>query len=237
MIKIALLEETNSPLEFIAGDEWVAQEKLNGERMVVMVKEGQVSAYNRQGEPKELPAVVEAVALTSPVDFILDGEWVDGGFVAFDALSISGVDLTSLPQVSRFAALQTISPFLTVRQATTQTEKVEMLETIRVEKGEGVVFKSLFGTYLSGRSAVGVKFKFWKSGSFMVEAINIAKGTASLGQFGNCAFPFAGMWPKVGEIIEVRYLLITKHGKLSQPTFLGVRNDLTAEDLAAQILK
>ena len=139
MIKVALLEDTNSPLEFVASDEWVAQEKLNGERMVVMVKEGQVSAYNRQGEPKELPAVVEAVALTSPVDFILDGEWVDGGFVAFDALSISGVDLTSLPQVSRFAALQTISPFLTVRQATTQAEKVEMLETIRVEKGEGVV--------------------------------------------------------------------------------------------------
>ena len=229
MIRIALLEETNSPLEFIAGDEWVAQEKLNGERMVVMVKDGQVSAYNRQGEPKELPAVVEAVALTSPVEFVIDGEWVNGGFVA--------LDLTSLPQVSRFAALRTISPFVTVRQATTQAEKVEMLETIRVEKGEGVVFKSLLGTYLSGRSAAGVKFKFWKSGSFMVEAINIAKGTASLGQFGNCAFPFAGTWPKVGEIIEVRYLLITKHGKLSQPTFLGVRNDLTAEDLAAQILK
>jgi ATP-dependent DNA ligase len=44
------------------------------------------------------------------------------------------------------------------------------------------------------------------------------------------------MWPKVGDVVEVRYLLLTKNGKLSQPAFLGVRHDLTAADVAAQVI-
>jgi len=81
-----------------------------------------------------------------------------------------------------------------------------------------------------------VKFKFLKSASFLVTDLDIAKGTVGLGCFGRCSFPFAGAWPKVGDIVEVRYLLLTKNGKLSQPAFLGVRSDLTAADVAAQVI-
>jgi len=107
---------------------------------------------------------------------------------------------------------------------------------VRAEKGEGLVFKLRDAAYMDGRTEAGVKFKFWKSASFIVTDLDIAKGTVGLGGFGRCSFPFAVAWPKVGEVVEVRYLLLTKNGKLSQPAFLGVRSDLTAADVATQVI-
>lgn len=234
-MKVALLSETSDASAFLSDDSFCAQEKLNGERMLVEKAGESVWAFNRQGDAKALPETVEAVALTSGADFILDGEWIAGEFVAFDVLSINGADVTALPQASRFAALAEVSPFRLVRQALGE-DKADLLESVRAEKGEGLVFKLRDAAYLDGRTDAGVKFKFWKSASFIATDLDIAKGTVGLGSFGRCAFPFAGVWPKVGEIVEVRYLLITKAGKLSQPAFLGVRRDLTAVDVAAQVI-
>jgi ATP-dependent DNA ligase len=234
-MKVALLSETSNATAFLADDAWCAQEKLNGERMLVEKAGSAVTAHSRQGEARTLPDTVAAVAMTSDSDFVLDGEWIAGEFVAFDVISINGADVTALPQSARFAALAEVSPFRLVRQALAE-DKAALLASVRAEKGEGLVFKLREAAYLDGRTEVGVKFKFWKSASFIVTDLEIAKGTVGLGGFGRCSFPFAGMWPKVGDIVEVRYLLLTKNGKLSQPAFLGVRHDLTAADVAAQVI-
>jgi bifunctional non-homologous end joining protein LigD len=234
-MKVALLSETSNATAFLADDAWCAQEKLNGERMLVQKSGTAVTAHNRQGEARALPDTVEAVALTSGTDFVLDGEWIAGEFVAFDVISINGTDVSALPQAARFAALAEVSPFRLVRQALSE-DKHALLASVREEKGEGLVFKLRDAAYFCGRTEVGVKFKFWKSASFLVKDLDIAKGTVGLGGFGRCSFPFAGAWPKVGDIVEVRYLLLTKNGKLSQPAFLGVRSDLTAADVAAQVI-
>lgn len=233
-MKVALLSETSDASAFLSDDSFCAQEKLNGERMLVEKAGQSVRAFNRQGDAKALPETVEAVALTSGADFLLDGEWIAGEFVAFDVLSINGADVTALPQSARFAALAEISPFRLVRQ-TLGEDKSDLLESVRAEKGEGMVFKLRDAAYLDGRTETGVKFKFWKSASFIVTDLDIAKGTIGT-EMGRCAFPFAGVWPKVGDIVEIRYLLITKNGKLSQPAFLGVRSDLTTADVAAQVI-
>ena len=234
-MKVALLSETSSATAFLEDDAYCAQEKLNGERMLVQKAGTAVVALNRQGEARPLPDTVEAVALTSGLDFLLDGEWIAGQFVAFDVLSINGADVTALPQSARFAALAEVSPFRLVRQALAE-DKAALMASVRAEKGEGLVFKLRDASYLDGRTEVGVKFKFWKSASFLVTDLDIDKGTVGLGGFGRCSFPFAGAWPKVGDIVEIRYLLLTKAGKLSQPAFLGVRHDLTAADIAAQVI-
>lgn len=234
-MKVALLSETSNATAFLEDDAYCAQEKLNGERMLVQKAGSTVVALNRQGEARVIPDTVAAVAMTSGLDFLLDGEWTAGQFVAFDILSISGVDVTALPQAARFAALAEVSPFRLVRQALAE-DKIALLASVRAEKGEGLVFKLRDASYLDGRTEVGVKFKFWKSASFLVTDLDIAKGTVGLGSFGRCSFPFAGAWPKVGDIVEIRYLLLTKAGKLSQPAFLGVRHDLTAADVAAQVI-
>ena len=234
-MKVALLSETSNATAFLEDDAYCAQEKLNGERMLVEKAGTAVAALNRQGEARALPETVAAVALTSGLDFLLDGEWIAGQFVAFDVLSINGADVTALPQSARFAALAEVSPFRLVRQALAE-DKAALLASVRAEKGEGLVFKLRDASYLDGRTEVGVKFKFWKSASFLVTDLDIAKGTVGLASFGRCSFPFAGVWPKVGDIVEIRYLLLTKAGKLSQPAFLGVRHDLTAADIAAQVI-
>jgi bifunctional non-homologous end joining protein LigD len=234
-MKVALLSETSNATAFLADDAYCAQEKLNGERMLVRKEGSAVTAHNRQGEPRTLPATVEAVALTSELDFLLDGEWIAGQFLAFDVLAINGADVTALPQSARVAAMTEVSPFRLVRQALGE-DKAALMASVRAQKGEGLVFKLRDAAYLDGRTEVGVKFKFWKSASFIVTDLEIAKGTVGLGSFGRCSFPFAGVWPKVGDIVEVRYLLVTKAGKLSQPALLGVRHDLTAADLAAQVI-
>ena len=234
-MKVALLSETSNATAFLEDDAYCAQEKLNGERMLVRKAGAAVVALNRQGEARTLPDTVAAVALTSGLDFVLDGEWIAGQFVSFDVLSINGADMTALPQSARFAALAEVSPFRLVRQALAE-DKVALMASVRAEKGEGLVFKLRDASYLDGRTEVGVKFKFWKSASFLVTDLDIAKGTVGLGGFGRCSFPFAGAWPKVGDIVEIRYLLLTKAGKLSQPAFLGVRHDLTAADVAAQVI-
>jgi bifunctional non-homologous end joining protein LigD len=234
-MKVALLSEISNAKAFLGDDAWCAQEKLNGERMLVEKVDTAVTAHNRQGEPRTLPDTVAAVALTSGLDFLLDGEWIADEFVAFDIISINGADVTALPQSARFAALAEVSPFRLVRQALSE-DKHALLASVRAEKGEGLVFKLRDAAYLNGRTEVGVKFKFWKSASFLVTDLEIANGTVGLGCFGRCSFPFAGAWPKVGDIVEIRYLLLTKNGKLSQPAFLGVRSDLTAADVAAQVI-
>jgi len=234
-MKVALLSETSNAKAFLADDCFCAQEKLNGERMLVEKAGQSVCAFNRQGSAKALPDTVEAVALTSGADFLLDGEWIAGEFVAFDVLSINGADVSALPQSARFAALAEVSPFRLVRQALAE-DKAALMASVRAEKGEGLVFRLRDAAYLDGRTEVGVKFKFWKSASVIVTDLDIAKGTVGLGGFGRCSFPFAGAWPKVGDVVEVRYLLLTKNGKLSQPAFLGVRHDLTAADVAAQVI-
>ena len=233
-MKVALLAETTDATAFLSDDAWCAQEKLNGERMLVEKSGTTVCAFNRQGESKALPETVQAVALTAETDFLLDGEFVGGQFVAFDALAINGAEITALPQSARFAALAEVSPFRLVRQALGE-EKAALVALVREEKGEGVVFKRRDAAYLDGRTDAGVKFKFWKSASFIVRDLDIAKGTIGT-DMGRCAFPFAGAWPKVGDIVEIRFLLVTKTGKLSQPAFLGIRHDLTAADVAAQTI-
>jgi len=134
-VKVALLEETADASAFLADDDFCAQEKLNGERMLVEKSGSTVRAFNRRGEVRALPTTVEAVALTAEIDFLFDGEWIGGEFIAFDALAINGADITSLPQSARFAALCAVSPFRLVRQSIGE-EKAALIATVREEKGE-----------------------------------------------------------------------------------------------------
>jgi len=45
------------------------------------------------------------------------------------------------------------------------------------------------------------------------------------------------MWAAVDSIIEVRYLYAYKGGNLYQPTYLGVRDDISFEDCLISQLK
>src|SRR5205814_886060 len=121
------------------------------------------------------------------------------------------------------------------------------LSKLRGGNREGVVFKRHDAPYRAGRPASGgpwLKHKFTTSGSFIVSTINekrsvgleVSDGKERV-QVGNVTVPVNKKVPKLGEIIEVRYLYAFKGGGLFQPVFLYVRDDLEAKDCVLGQLK
>lgn len=228
-MKVQLLTVTDSPNEFISDPQWCAQEKLNGERMIIEKRGITVRAFNRRGEERAIPAATLALAMTSGKDWLIDGELIRDNFTAFDLIEEGWM-------IGRFMNLEDVSPFPVVRTSFYERAKRDLLEAIENEKGEGVVFKKLNEPYRDGRDVNAVKFKFWNSESFVVAHVNIAAGTVALQrdgkECGKCQFPFAGIWPKVGDVVEIRFQSRGKTGKCIHPSMLGVRTDIQACEIA-----
>jgi len=225
LMPIGLLTETFDPAEYLADDSFCAQEKIDGERRQVEIRNGIIRALNRNGVDCEAPAIAGIRSM------LLDGEMIGDEFVAFDLLSLDGRDLTGEPLSVRLALLAEVAPCRIARLATGKA-KASLLEAVRGESGEGVVFKRLSDTYPDARS-YGVKFKFYRSESFVVASIDIAKASAAIRRngkdCGRVSYPSRSVWPKVGQVIEVRFDKAHASGKLARPIFLGVRSDIPAE--------
>jgi len=231
-MKIQLLSETHDASEFISSDEWCAQEKIDGERMLVQKIGTSVTAYNRRGLGRKLSESVLTIALSSVCDWIIDGEAIGDDFIAFDILEINGADICKKGMEYRFDILSAASPFRVVRCAIGADSKSDLVKAVRAESGEGVVFKFMDEPYLDGRTPAAVKFKFWKSESFVVtkiegECIRLMCGKKD---FGKCHVP-SGIMPEMGSVVDVRFASISARGKCVHPSYLGVRNDLEARDV------
>jgi len=123
-----------------------------------------------------------------------------------------------------------------------------LLDKLKRENREGIVFKNLSAAYVAGRPASGgdnLKLKFHATGSFIVNKVN-SKRSVSLMLFdghkivpaGNVTIPPNHAIPAVGAVVEVRYLYaFPESGCIFQPVYLGVRDDITAEECTITQLK
>jgi len=115
-----------------AGDEWVAEAKYDGYRLVLVLENGAVRALTRSGADwsDRFPGLVAAVAQLPASSAVIDGEAVvfdDAGvsrfeqlqaalgahperisFAAFDLLHLNGFDLREQPLVARKELLATL---------------------------------------------------------------------------------------------------------------------------------
>jgi bifunctional non-homologous end joining protein LigD len=118
---------------------------------------------------------------------------------------------------------------------------------LRQNNQEGVVMKEIDATYQPGRrnsSGPALKHKFYATLSAVVTALN-AKRSVQIGLLGNEGWQSAGNvtvppsepLPKVGDVIELRYLYAYRQsGSVYQPVYLGLRTDVApAECLVAQL--
>ena len=230
-MKIQLLEETSAPAQYLCSDAYCAQEKINGERMLIHKAANNVTGYNRRGLERPVPAPTLALALLSDEDWLIDGEIVGDHFTAFDVLEINGGDVTGFPQSARFAALGEISPFAIVKQAVGERAKTELLFAVTATGGEGVVFKEVKAPYRDGRHFDAIKYRIWQSESFIVTDHDIAKGSIGLSRggrnCGRCVVKFSGEWPKPGDVVEVKFSARSKTGKCIHPVLLGIRHDIS----------
>lgn len=228
-MKIQLLTETTDAGPFLADGDWCAQEKIDCVRCLLISDANGVRAVSRQSKPLKLTAAILRAASGVSGDFIIDGELVGGRFVAFDVQRLAGRDVAPLPMIERFAMLARL-PFERVRCAIGEDDKRQLLETVRAESGEGVVFKFLHEPYVDGRTPAAVKFKFLQREVFVVADVDIGTGTVALLASGRdcrrCSFPLNAPWPSVGDLVEVRFAKWTRHGKLCHPVWCGLRRGL-----------
>jgi bifunctional non-homologous end joining protein LigD len=238
--------------EFIKDDLFVSQEKFDGRRLLIRKEGATIDAINRKGLLCGLPSPVVLEVREIPGDCIIDGEAVGDVFWVFDILKLHGADLRSQPYRDRLFALnQMVSrEFGFLKLADTahgREEKAALLERMKRENREGVVFKHLDAPYTAGRPNFGgtqFKYKLYATASFIVGKINEKRSVTlklsdgnSFITVGNVTIPPNHQIPVVGEIVEVRYLYAYRGGSIYQPVYLGARTDITAEDCVISQLK
>jgi bifunctional non-homologous end joining protein LigD len=238
----------------IDDDHYCAQEKYDGRRLLLRQKGEHLIDINKKGNIIGLPLPVFKVVRGLMADVTLDGEVIGETVYAFDLLELDGVDIRSWPYHKRLAALTNLLegvqfPALKlVATAFTSAQKLELLQRLKAEKREGIVFKRLAAPYTAGRPNSGgdqLKYKFVATLSALVANINQQRSVAIslLGRngwqaAGNVTIPANYEIPRVGEVVEVRYLYAhRKSDVLFQPSYLGKRNDVDTRECQVSQLK
>jgi bifunctional non-homologous end joining protein LigD len=241
--------EEESVDHLIECDHWCASEKFDGRRRMFLKSLASIAATNRKG--LVIPIGQNFIDRLSTIMFPINIDSEDMGNYAmvFDLIEFT------LSYRKRYEALQelfrthTLGPeFKLVEVAWTKEEKRALYERLKRENAEGIVFKRVESLYVPGRPNSGgdqLKFKFCATATCQVEAVNDKRSIKLVvydeeGQkvdVGNCTvYPNMDV-PRLGELVEVRYLYYYENGSLFQPVLLGVREDLSIEDCKLSQLK
>jgi bifunctional non-homologous end joining protein LigD len=250
-VKCQLLNfiEASQVDQFINDEDWWAQEKHDGKRMLIR-KADTVTAINRQGFSIGAPEAVLNSADRVEKNYLMDGESVGERLFAFDILEIDDTNIRGAPYSQRLSYFENLffgSAVVVVETAKTKEEKQQLYDRLKSSNSEGIIFKKHSAPYTAGRPSRGgnqVKFKFYSTASVIVTKINdkrsvavsVIAGDNQIG-VGNVTIPPNKEVPTVNSIIEVRYLYAYKKGSLYQPNYLSVRDDLKLEDCSISQLK
>lgn len=233
---------------------WV-QEKFDGRRILLRAESGKAAGINRKGLAVGLPESIAAAAKALGQSCLLDGECVGDTLHVFDLLELDGADQRPLPYSQRLKQLTALlanvraKGICLVETAMARANKRILFEKLKKEQREGVVFKDCAAPYTPGRPASGgsqLKYKFYATASLIVAKVNDKRSIAlelyankkERVEAGNVTIPPNLPVPKEGAVVEVRYLYAFKEsGRLYQPTFLGVRDDIEAGACTTSQLK
>jgi bifunctional non-homologous end joining protein LigD len=192
------------------GDEWLAEAKYDGYRLVLTLEDGQVRALTRSGADwtDRFSGLAAAVAQLPASSAVLDGEAVvfdDAGvsrfeqlqtalgshperisFAAFDLLHLNGFDLRDQPLVARKELLATLlaEPPAPLRYADHIVGGGPELYATACSAGlEGVVCKRADSRYVAGRGRDWQKVKCRHTQELVVGGFT--EGQGSRGELGS----------------------------------------------------
>jgi bifunctional non-homologous end joining protein LigD len=248
-----LLPQLLNPIEesdvarYLHDDDWVMEEKLDGRRLMVRVTAGTVEGANRKGLLVSLPKEIET-ALKRGEYCVLDGELVGAKYYVFDVLAYAGEDLSGQGYLQRMVVRNAIrfadrSAVDVVETFVGAEAKEAAYGRLRSAEKEGVVFKRADAGYKVGRPTAGgaqVKFKFYATCSAVVGTVNSQRSVGLLldgVSVGNVTVSPNFDMPRLGDVVEVRYLYYNPQGALYQPCYLGVREDIDASECTLSQLK
>ncbi len=189
-----------------------------------------------------------------PGTFIPDGESVGDDYHAFDLLVLNGEDIRPLPYRKRLDSLMHLLASAQHRfikyteTAFTTKQKIALLKRLKAQNREGIVFKRLDAPYTPGRPNSGgpqLKFKFCAMLSAVVARINVQRSVEirllnidGWQNCGNVTIPANHSIPKVGQVVEVRYLYAHQESNaLYQPVYLGPRDDVDVSECVMSQIK
>ena len=193
-MKLRQVDITDVPAmtELIVSDEWAAQQKMDGIRVMAEVDRVGIRFTNAQGEPlaassamKRLPSLYESIRRSIPIgtgieSVLLDGELMaDGTYWVFDLVRVwttTNPDAVNpaQPFAVRAAALETLSRGFTglvgrLSTAWTTDQKMHLVNGVLAAGAEGVVFKRVDRPYEPGaRVDHQLKAKVWKTADVVV---------------------------------------------------------------------
>lgn len=246
--------EESDVLDLMQDDDYGAQEKHDGRRLIVRKQGQDITGINKKGNLISLPQPVADVVSGFEIDAAIDGESIGDVLYAFDLLEFDGIDIRSWPYRERLAALMNLlcsvqqRTIKLVETAFTTEQKLALLKRLREGKREGIVFKRLDAPYTPSRPNSGgtqLKHKFVATLSAVVSKVNRQRsvelqllGNDGWHSCGNVTIPANHNVPSAGQVVEVQYLYAFKEsGVLFQPVYLGPREDVDAGECLASQLK
>lgn len=255
--QLAKSTEVTSLEQFIKDDRWVIEQKLDGDRILLVSAGMEVppTAITRNGSiyTKRLPASVRNFRFPEG-EWVLDGELVGRKFWAFDMPLVPNKGADGAALWARRAMLEAFladmpSEFGLVPQAKTVDEKIALASRALKECYEGLVLKMADSPYRSGgRTEEWLKLKFVSTADCVVTGVRTdGKDSVDLGMVeGGQLVPIgrASLIGKeksgavqVGDVLEIRYLYCGAGGRLFQPTILRKRTDKRPDECTMDQLK
>ncbi len=233
---------------------YCAQEKFDGRRLLLRKLGALVEGINKKGLIVGLPEKVFQAFYLFPGDCVLDGESIGDVFYVFDLLELNGVDLRGQTYHQRLTALMNLLASVQqrviryVETAFTVAQKQRLLQQLKSASKEGIVFKRLDAPYTPGRPSSGgpqLKHKFCATLSAVVAKLNAQRsveirliGKDGWVTAGNVTIPSNHEVPRVGWVVEVRYLYaFPESGIMYQPVYLGKRTDVEPTECVVSQLK
>ena len=171
-------------LRLLKNDDYVVEQKCDGEFMAILYRHNRVTASNKRGNgipvPPTLATAIRQLATLACCETLgLAGEYLNSTLHIFTVWEKNGTSLMTLPQHLRIAVKEKLEQVLTenltafttkrsaslkfVYTAKTQSDKTALYETIKANAGEGVVFKHR-------ESDVSFKYKLYETTEVLVVA-------------------------------------------------------------------
>jgi len=248
------LAETISKLELArALDDpgWTTQRKVDGDRFMVQIEDGNIRILNRSGQPKVTNVPAAVVASFAPFkdgNWNFDGEIVGRTFHAFDMAHADGFVDACTSFGERHAILSSVVNTLDsphVRLVDTAGSdagaKRKMLRDVKESDGEGIILRRTNTPYEHGTRGAGLmKHKFVSEADVYVKAVDPSKESVTLAVrnaageemvVGKASTIGKGPIAK-GDVVEARFahVLDPENPTMVQPRILRKRSDKAADE-------
>lgn len=255
-----LLNEISPDEAAALGDDWLFQEKHDGERRGLISDNGRILFANRKGlETGIQQPIADAFTRLAEVvggRLILDAEDMGDHVVIFDVPAHFMIqDGTFRERAAILAHLEKtigdlgLGEHLRVDLPVPASVFFSGHEAaLRDGNAEGYVARRADSPYSAGRPASGgnaLKVKYWADITCRVAAGRVGKSSVAIelldeaGEWapvGNVTINGAPM-PEVGSLIDVKYLYAYKGGSLFQPSYLRPRADVDPAECRIDRLK